>query len=492
MKKVRSKLPLFEKILWGLGGFSEQIAVNGLNNLFVPIYNIGYGLDSILIGWAISIPRFFDMVSDPIIGNMSDNCRSRLGRRRPYILWGGILMALIFGLTYMASPGWSSWVLFGYAVVSCILFYLAYTAYSVPYTALGLEMTDDYDERADVQKYRMVFGSVATFTIPWFYMICLSLGMHIRQVVGQDVIAWYDWPFRWVSGMAADPGIKPEVLGVRYLAWFAAGAIVLTILPVFFNAREKAVALTQEKINLLKSAKMIGGNRSFLIQCGMIFLVIMGMFFVNPLLTYLNIFHVCNGDKLAAATWTGWNGTVLGLASLISSFLIPMLVRMFDKKKVLIGGILIASLSVCSTWIAVNPQWPALQLIPAVAIGFGMSCCWLLNGAFIADICDEDELKTGFRREGMFSAVFGFVVKMAFTLIALLLGYLLNFIGYEAGADSMALETIYRLRLFLALFPAGCLMVAALIFSRYPLTRGRVMEIQEKIREKKLNQEKMI
>lgn len=482
MKKERNKLPLLEKMSWGLGGFSEQIAVNGLNNLFVPIYNIGFGLDSVLIGWAISIPRFFDMVSDPIIGSMSDNCRSRLGRRRPFILWGGILMALVFGLTYMASPGWNRWVLFSYAVVFCILFYLAYTVYSVPYTALGLELTDDYDERADVQKYRMVFGSVATFTIPWFYKICLSIGGHVRLVAGQGTAIWYDRPFRWMAGMAANENIKPEVLGVRYLAWLAAGAIVLTILPVFFTAKEKVAALKQEKINLVESAKLIGGNRSFLIQCGMIFLVITGMFFVNPLLTYLNIFYVCDGNKMAAAIWTGWNGTVLGVASLISSFLIPMLVRVFDKTKVLIGGVSIASIAVCSTWFAVNPQWPVLQLIPAVVIGFGMSCCWLLNGAFIADICDEDELKTGFRREGMFSAVFGFVVKMAFTLIALLLGYLLKFTGYEAGADSMVPETIFRLRLFLALFPAGCLMAAAVIFSRYPLARATVAEIQNQLR----------
>jgi GPH family glycoside/pentoside/hexuronide:cation symporter len=481
MKNEHKKLPLKEKISWGLGGFSEQIAVNGLNNLFVPIYNIGLGLDSVLVGWAISIPRFFDMISDPIIGNMSDNCRSRLGRRRPFILWGGILMALIFGLTYMASPGWGSWTLFGYAVASCILFYLAYTVYSVPYTALGLELTDDYDERADVQKYRMIFSSVATFTIPWFYKICLSIGGHARQVAGQDTGRWVDLPFRWVAGLAADESIKPEVLGVRYLAWIAAGVIVLSILPVFFNAKEKVAAQKQEKINLLQSAKLISKNRSFLIQCGMIFLVITGMFFTGPLTTYLNIFHVCGGDKLAASTWTGWNGTVLGVASLISSFLIPLLVRVFDKKKVLIGGVSLAVAAIGSTWFAINPQWPALQLIPAVAIGFGMSCCWLLNGAFIADICDEDELKTGFRREGMFSAVFGFIVKMAFTVIALLLGYLLKFIGYEAGADRMTPETIFRLRLFLALFPAGSLLAAVLVFSRYPLTRGRVQQIQARL-----------
>jgi len=93
-----------EKIAWGMGGFSDQMAANGLNNLFVPIYNIGFGMGSVLIGWAVAIPRFFDTISDPVMGNISDNCRSRFGRRRPFIFAGGFLMAFAFGVSYMASP----------------------------------------------------------------------------------------------------------------------------------------------------------------------------------------------------------------------------------------------------------------------------------------------------------------------------------------------------------------------------------------------------
>jgi GPH family glycoside/pentoside/hexuronide:cation symporter len=221
----------------------------------------------------------------------------------------------------------------------------------------------------------------------------------------------------------------------------------------------------------------------------MIFLVVTGMYFVVPLLTYINIFYVFHGNKAMAATWTGWNGTVLGISSLAGSFVVPRLVRKFDKKKVLIGGLCLAAASVFSTWFLITPAWPALQLLPAVLIGFGMMACWLLNGAFVADICDEDELVYGFRREGIFSAIFGFVIKLSFTTIALLLGYLFKFIGYSAGAETMSPAAILRLRLFLALFPATCMLLAAFVFSRYPLIRSRVIEIQEKIRERKLNQE---
>lgn len=98
-----------------MGGFSDQVATNGLNSLFVPIYNIGFAMSSVLIGWAAAIPRLIDTLSDPVMGNISDNSRSRFGRRRPFVFAGAFLMALGFGLSYMASPYWGSAALFAFA-----------------------------------------------------------------------------------------------------------------------------------------------------------------------------------------------------------------------------------------------------------------------------------------------------------------------------------------------------------------------------------------
>lgn len=468
-----------------MGGFSEQLAVNGLNNLFIPIFNIGFGLDSVLIGWAISIPRFFDMISDPIVGNLSDNCRSRFGRRKPFILSGSILMALVFALTYMASPTWGSWSLFGYSVLSCIIFYLMYTLYQVPYMALGLELSTDYDGRVDIQKYRMIFSATAGFTIPWLYKLCITSGLHIRETLSHAALTWYQQPFRLVEALAANPGVKDEVIGIRYVVWLIAGAIVLMSLPSILFTKENITSARQSKITLLKSAGLVVKNRAFRLQCLMVFLVITGIYFVGPLMTYMNIFYICGGNKLQASTWTGIYGMTTGLASLAGSFIIPQLVKRFDKKKVLLSGLTLSSIALMSTWITVNPIFPAVQVVSSLMTGLGLSTCWLLNGAFIADICDEDELMNGLRREGMFSAVLGFMIKMSFTLIALLLGYLLRFIGYQAGADTMPPDTIFRLRLFLALFPPGCLIAGCLIFSHYPLTREYVGRIQTALSNKK-------
>jgi GPH family glycoside/pentoside/hexuronide:cation symporter len=482
---IPNRLPMREKIAWGMGGFSDQLAANGLNNLFVPIYNIGFGMSSILIGWAVAIPRFFDMISDPLVGNLSDNCRSRFGRRRPFIFAGGFLMAFAFGVSYMASPDWGNVALFAFAVSACIFFYFMYTLFAVPYNALGLELTSDYDERADVQKYRLIFASAATFLVPWLYKICISTGEFIRGVVESGEAPWYAFLFQPIVHMATNADVKVEVLGIRYVAWTLAIIIALSALPVSLFTREKHKVEGQEKLHLLRSGRLALQNRSFRTLALMIFFVISGMFFMGVLVTYANIFYIFDGDKSSGATWNGFYGTVSGIASLGATFVIPVLVRRFDKKKVLLGGLGLAAVTILCSWFLLQPGMPALQLVLALVIGIGMSTCWLLNGAFIADICDEDELLNGFRREGIFSAFYGFMVKMAFTGIAFTLGYVLAFIGYEAGADKMTPETLTRLRLFIALFPSSCLIAAIITFSRYKLSRERLHEIQATLRSRK-------
>ncbi len=147
-------------------------------------------------------------------------------------------------------------------------------------------------------------------------------------------------------------------------------------------------------------------------------------------------------------------------------------------------GLLVSALANLLNLYLVNPDYPNLQLISAAMAGFGLNCCWLLNGAFIADVCDQDELEYGYRREGMFASAFGFVVKLAFTLIGLGLGYLLAFSGYEAGAETATQETVQILRYSLTFFPMACMLGAAFVFKFYPLSRESVYEIQRKLSER--------
>ena len=475
-------LPVREKVAWGMGAFGETLAAGGLNVLFTPIYNIGFGMSSVLVGWAIAIPRFVDMITDPLMGDISDRHRSRYGRRRPFIFAGTFLMAFSAALCYLASPYWSEGKLFAYTLATCTFFYLMYTIFAVPYSALGLELTDDYDERTDVQKYRMAFASLAIFATPWFYKACLTAGEYIRAHVESGLSTWYGFLLQPIAQMAADPGVKVEVLGVRYMAWALAIGIIVTALPAALFTREKVHHDIPHQHHFLRSGWHALQNHSFRTVCLMIFFVICGMFYMGVFATYANIFYVCGGDKSSGATWNGFYGTVSGVASLLAALAMPALTRWLDKKKVLMIGLGVSAAAIGASWFLLNPAYPALQLVIAFVVGGGTGACWMLCGALIADICDEDELLHGHRREGIFSAFYGFAVKLAFSGIALTVGYALVFVGYDAGNEKMSPEALTRLRLFIALVPSVCLLAAMAVFVPYSLSRDRLRDIQEALR----------
>ena len=138
--------------------------------LILPIYNIGFGVSAIWLGIATAIPRFLDAFVDPWMGNVSDNTQSRWGRRRPYMLGGLIVCSILFPLLWMppfaGEVGRLAWFFTIY-----VLFTLAYTAFVVPYTALGIELTTDYDERTRVLAWRMFLGLIGGLAVPWLYKL---------------------------------------------------------------------------------------------------------------------------------------------------------------------------------------------------------------------------------------------------------------------------------------------------------------------------------
>ena len=118
---------------------------NGVNSLVLPIFNIGLGVDAVKLGFAIGLPRFLDAISDPIIGHISDNARTRWGRRRPFIFCAALLVGLLIGVLFSPNPQWSKDALFWWFLIWGALFYLAYAVFVIPYSALGLEITSDYN-----------------------------------------------------------------------------------------------------------------------------------------------------------------------------------------------------------------------------------------------------------------------------------------------------------------------------------------------------------
>lgn len=149
------------------------------------------------------------------------------------------------------------------------------------------------------------------------------------------------------------------------------------------------------------------------------------------------------------------------------------------------GGLIVAILGYVSSWWLFTPDHVYYSIFPPIIINIGLCACWVLIGSFSADICDFDEYKTGKRREGMFSAVTGFLIKGSIALVGILTGAVLVFIGIDGANPILSVEKLSTLRVMYIVIPVATLIFAILFMFRYPLTKAKVFEIQEKLRVKR-------
>jgi GPH family glycoside/pentoside/hexuronide:cation symporter len=441
-----SLLPLHQKLAWGAGGLTNDL-VNVIGVLAIPIYAIAMGVNPAWIGLALAIPRIWDAFTDPIMGHISDNFRSRWGRRRPFIVAGALLMAVTFSLLWIPSPGWSNIAKVIWFLVMLIAYYTAFTIWSVPWNALGFELTTDYNERTRVQAYRAAIATLAGWIVPWAYKLCF--------VFSTD-----------------------EVTGVRYVGLLIGLIMAGTgILSAFF-CREQAKAQTQEKIKLGPAFTCTLKNKPFQLICCSVALFIAGVFLVQPMALYVNIYHVFDGSKKAASTMSGLGGMSGAVLALLAVPLISFIATRWGKKQTLILGMAIAACGYLSQYFTYNPAHPRMELLSFCTIAPGVAFIWIILPSMLADVCDVDEIQTGLRREGMYGAVYGWLLKIGVTIGLSLSGFVLTFAGIVPTAKIQTPEAIQNLRLLFSLVPFAFTLIAGALLFRYPLTEARVNQLK--------------
>ena len=146
----------------------------------------------------------------------------------------------------------------------------------------------------------------------------------------------------------------------------------------------------------------------------------------------------------------------------------------------MITGLIFAFTGTTSTWFTMTPKAPYLQLVSMIIAGFGLQGCWLMITTMTADVCDEDELKTGLRREGLYGSVVSFTLKAAFAICSITGGFVLALAGYNTDVANetgvVAGSVIFKMRLLLVLIQGMPLIFAAVLFCFYPITRQRAEE----------------
>lgn len=448
-----AKVPLRTKLAFGSGGAADNILYNGMNSLVLPIFNVGLGVDAVKLGYALGIPRILDAITDPLIGNFSDNLRTRWGRRRPLIFIGAILAALLLGLLFSPPRSFDEGQLFWWFLAICSLFYVAYTFFMIPYSALGLEITDDYNERTRVLAWRPYIGLIVGAGIPWLYKLCFIFGPH-------------------------------EAEGARTVGWIMAGAALLFgIVPAIF-LREGSRGGDGPPIPLMASLRTTFRNRAFLALTGCILFVLLGMFLASPLGLYLSLFYIFEGDKGAAATFGGITGTMMLVASLLGLPFGTWLSARVGKRHAMLAMLGVTMCFIGLTWWLFTPVNPWLSVVPGLVVGFCLNGCFLIGVSMLADVCDLDELETGRRREGIYSASLEFGKKVAIALSTLFSGYVLAATGFDQSLAIQTPETLVMLRVGYIVVIGGTLLLSCLSIWIYPLTHAQSCEVRRQLDER--------
>jgi len=242
-----------------------------------------------------------------------------------------------------------------------------------------------------------------------------------------------------------------------------------------------------------------------LLLMGSLFFVFFSLFFMLPLLGYISMYHVCSDGMHTVLNWSwkepftfslkntfvthkelagyiGFYTAVLQPATqIITVIIVNRVAQYFDKRTILIGGSSVAILGYLSSWVLFNPEYHVLAALPPVIINIGLAACWPLIGSFTADICDADELKTGARREGMYSAVCGFLIKLAIALVTIIASAVLVWVGIGGANPIITVEKLHTVRLMYMIIPSIGMLLTIVCIWKYPLSKKKVMEIQEQL-----------
>jgi len=431
------------------------------------VLNLGLGMNPALVGLLGALPRLTDAFTDPLMGYISDNTRSRWGRRRPYIFGGAIAAGLIFALLWQMPGGRSETFYFVWFLAGSILFYMGYTVFATPWVALGYELTPDYHERTRLMGTQNFTGQLAYVVSPWFLWIMNSGKFFPDQVSGAAGLAVI------VALVAIGFGILPAIVLRERMKDVAAAE------------GEAAGARRGFKSNMAEFFKGFGmtmSNKPFLKLCLATFMVFNGFMLIASFQFYVIIYFVAGGDQTAGAKYAGWAGTVGAICTFAVVAFVTWLGTRIGKRHAFFVSIGLSIVGYGLKWVCYNPEIPYLVILPAPLMAFGLGGLFTLIPSMIADVVDTDELKTHERREGMFGSIFWWMVKLGMSAALAGGGYLLNATGFDVALEgNQAARSIFLLRLFDAGIPMLTSAIAIWAIATFPITEAKAREVREEL-----------
>ena len=530
------KLNFTTKLAYGSGDMGPAITANVL--VFFLLYfctNVA-GLPAGMAGSILAIGKISDAVNDPIIGVLSDRTRTKWGRRIPWMLWGMIPFGLCFFCLWLvpnfsSDPNINNWCLFAYYVIVAILFHFSYTSVNLPYTTLTPELTQDYNERTNINSFRFAFsigGSILSLILASFIFgaypddprkqyFVLALVVSILAMVallwcalriqerGAEpilnqqnkknlgyfliVIATISLIYG-VANLSTAPvnGVLGILLGLQLLGFGC--TLIFAKIESHLCDREaiaqRESANSTTSIPILQQVKIALKNKPFRYVIGIYLCSWLAVQLTASILIYFTVSYMGMPEADFPKTAIAVQGTAL-----VMLFFWKFVSSKIGKKAVYFIG--------TSFWIVaqiglflIQPGQITLLYILAILAGFGVSVAYLIPWSMIPDVIELDELNTGQRREGIFYSFMVLLQKFGLAFAVFLVGIALQLSGFIERIPGEAIpqqpeSALFAIRCAIAPLPTITLIIGVILAYFYPITKEYHEEIRLKLQERKAN-----
>ncbi len=463
-------VPLVDKVAYGAGNLATGVAMQILGSFFVFYATAILGLPGKFVGMVMGVSIFWDAITDPVMGHISDRTKSaRLGRRHPYLLGGALGIAIVNYLIWTIDPALGSFAKIAMATVFVLLFKTFMTIYVTPYTALGAELSTEYNERTTIQSIKAVFfvmglALVSVGGVFWFFRPTSSypvgqlnpdaysfMGLASSLVIMVSAFAAFFPTLKYIEPMRRPSG---ETGGMELSSLWVALADAMRNKPL------RMVVSTYTFSNL--SSALLGNL---------------------GLIVFTYTFGLSNND---IALIVG----VQFLCAMISQPLWDSLSRRLGKMPALVLGFALSTVGSIYFSVMVvlhsSIQGSALALMPfSITAGLGIGALFTLPLSMVADTVDLNESEGGARLEGLYYGTMTLSYKLAQAVALVLIGVLIDAFGFDAAAPVQSDLTVIALGLILGLGAMASFVAAIFAIIRYPLTEAKVHECRARIAEAK-------
>ncbi len=464
------KIPMGDKVGYGIGNLSYGIIFQVIGTYIVFYSTAVIGISGSLVGAVVSISVLWDAMSDPLMGYFSDITRSKwFGRRHLYILIGSLTMPIFNFLLWTIRPEWPSIIKFISMLINLLLVKTCITVFTTPYTALGAELSSDYNERTSIQGIKTIF---------------FLIGLMFATVMG--FLVFFNptpaYPIGQLNPEAyKNMGITTSLISLVFglVCFFTTKKYI----PYISKYMKEDTQVKKSLKNLFSSFKLALKNENYKY-------VVYAYLFTNiasALISLLGIHVFTYTFKLDNMDI----GIIFGVLFCISILSQPIWVKIsmkIDKKPAvllglaisIIGSFIFLILVLMKDLIAGN----FLHIIPfSVVTGFGTGALFSLPFSMIADTIDVDELTTGIRLEGVYYGSLTLFYKFSQSIAIFLVGILLDVIKFDSQAPIQPESTLIILGLTIAIGGIISFILATKSYCKYGLNKNKISTIQNQIKE---------